>query len=104
MIKLQACNQCQTIHYPERDICPSCLSEALVWKAVSGEGTLTSITKLHISTKSDWQERLPLNIGLIKLGIGPKILAFLAPGLVIGNTVVLTQDGDIFTAQNKDVK
>ncbi len=102
MINLQTCQQCLTVHYPQRDICPSCLSQDLTWQDVSGAGKLVSLTELHISTKSEWRDKLPLVIGLVKLNVGPVILAFCEEKLPIGSAVTLTRVGDSFHIQNRN--
>ena len=84
-----------------RDICSSCLSDKLTWKFVSGDEKIASTTELHISVKPEWRDKLPLKIGLIKLDIGPKILAFAECDLLIGSTVTLSQNGDIYTFKDK---
>ncbi|MEE9272720.1 MAG: OB-fold domain-containing protein [Robiginitomaculum sp.] len=104
MIKFQICQQCQTVHYPERDICPACLSPDMAWQDVSGEGKLVSMTELHISTKTKWLDKLPLALGLVKLKAGPIILAFAEAKLPMGSTVALIHDGDTFKIKSRNAK
>ena len=104
MIKLQTCQQCQTVHYPERDICPSCLSQELTWQNVSGKGKLVSMTELHISTKPEWRDKLPLVLGLVKLTAGPIILTFAEEKLPMGSDVTLICGNDTFKIQNRNTK
>jgi uncharacterized OB-fold protein len=101
MTELQVCSHCHTTHYPKRDICPSCWRDTLQWKKVSGQGHVTSTTLLHNSTKPEWADKLPLHLGMIKLDIGPSILAFLQGPMDIGTPVTLTHKDGVFTA-NKD--
>ncbi len=102
MIKLQICQTCKTVHYPKREICSACLSHDLCWQDVSGKSTLVSSTELHISTKLQWHDKLPLLLGLVKLDAGPKILAFAQTKLPIGSNVMLIQNGQTFNIINED--
>ena len=99
MIELQVCSDCHTTHYPKRDICPTCWADALQLQHVSSTGHVTSSTTLYHSTKPEWADKLPLHIGLIKMEVGPNILAFLQGPLDTGTAVTLTHKDGVFTAK-----
>jgi len=101
MIKLQVCKNCQSVHYPKRDICPVCWHDKLEWQSVSAKGRVSSFTDLHISGKPEWADKLPLRIGLVKLEAGPNVLAFMDAKLTSNNPVTLTQKGGVFTAKEQ---
>jgi len=69
--ELQVCSDCGTVQYPPRDACCRCLSDALRWRAQSGEGELLSLTTLHHSNDLFFRERLPWRLGLVRLAAGP---------------------------------
>ena len=99
MIKLQVCGKCKAVHYPKRDICASCWQDTLEWQSVSAKGQVRSFTDVHVSAKPEWSGKLPLRIGLIKLDIGPNVLAFLDANIASTAPVVLTDKNGVFTAK-----
>ncbi|MCF6275602.1 MAG: zinc ribbon domain-containing protein [Robiginitomaculum sp.] len=102
MIKLQVCKNCQSVHYPKRDICPACWQDALEWQSVSPAGRVSSFTDLHMSVKPEWAGKLPLRLGLVKLEAGPNVLAFLGTNIISNASVVLTDKDGVFTAKEKE--
>lgn len=74
---LQICDECGTALYPPRDACPSCLSARIPFKDVDSRGTLLAETTVRVSPDSYFRERLPWRIGMIKLDIGPLVVAHL---------------------------
>jgi len=75
--ELQVCQRCQAVQYPPRDACHRCLSSQLRWAAQSGAGELLSETVLHHSNDPFYRERLPWRLGLIRLNVGPTVIAHL---------------------------
>ncbi len=102
MIKLQVCTNCQTVHYPKRDICTACWQDALAWQPVSAQGKVSSYTDLHVSAKPEWADKLPVRIGLVKLEAGPNVLAFLEANIISNVSVVLTDKDGVFTAREQE--
>jgi short-subunit dehydrogenase/uncharacterized OB-fold protein len=74
---LQVCTDCAAVVYPPRDACPSCLSPRLPFKDVDPHGVLVAETTVRVSPDSYFRERLPWRVGLIKLDVGPTVLAHL---------------------------
>lgn len=71
---LQVCAECQTVQYPPRDACSSCIGTDLVWQDVSPNGQLLAETTIQTSTKLFFRERAPWRMGSVKLDAGPVIL------------------------------
>ena len=72
---LPACHACGAVHYPPRDLCPTCLSAIIVAKEVSPMGRLAALTTTRVSSDSYFRERLPWRIGTIVSDAGPSIIA-----------------------------
>jgi NAD(P)-dependent dehydrogenase (short-subunit alcohol dehydrogenase family)/uncharacterized OB-fold protein len=75
--ELQQCKDCGTVQYPPREACQKCLSPRLPWKGQRSGGDLISETKLHHSNDLFFRERLPWRLGLVKLDVGPTVVAHL---------------------------
>lgn len=86
---LQACDQCQAVTYPPRDVCPKCWSKELVWTAMDPIGELLTDTVLHTSTNVYFRERMPWRIGTVKLKNGVPLLAHVHSDAVAGQPVRL---------------
>jgi NAD(P)-dependent dehydrogenase (short-subunit alcohol dehydrogenase family)/uncharacterized OB-fold protein len=74
---LQVCLDCNTVIYPPRDACPSCLSARIPFRDVDPAGTLVAETTVRTSTEPYFRERTPWRIGTIRLDAGPVIVAHL---------------------------
>jgi len=74
---LQACAGCGAIQYPPREACHRCLSVTLKWRTQDGAGLLLAQTTLHHSNDLFFRERLPWRLGLVKLDVGPTVVAHL---------------------------
>jgi NAD(P)-dependent dehydrogenase (short-subunit alcohol dehydrogenase family)/uncharacterized OB-fold protein len=74
---LQVCLDCNTVIYPPRDACPSCLSARIPFRDVDSAGTLVAETTVRTSTEPYFRERTPWRIGTIQLDAGPVIVAHL---------------------------
>ncbi|MGE0736692.1 MAG: SDR family NAD(P)-dependent oxidoreductase [Alphaproteobacteria bacterium] len=69
--ELQVCRDCGAVQYPPREVCHSCLSERLQWRAQDGRGELISETIVRHSLELFFRERAPWRTGLVKLDCGP---------------------------------
>ncbi len=78
VFKLPVCTACGEVQYPPQDFCRHCLGPQVSWKQVSEEGAVLSWTILHASQEPFFKDKLPLNLGLIKLDCGPVLMAYLA--------------------------
>ncbi len=73
--ELQSCIRCRAVQYPPREACHRCLSVDLEWGGQSGSGQLMAETTLHHSHEPYFQQRLPWRLGLIRLDVGPMLVA-----------------------------
>ena len=76
-LELQRCTRCLAVQYPPREACHRCLSVQLKWVLQPGLGQLISETTLFHSHEQYFRERLPWRIGLVKLDVGPVVVAHL---------------------------
>ena len=60
----QTCDKWQ--HYPRRR-CRWCGSADVEWAAASGNGTVLAATSLDRTTRADFEDRLPMPLGLVRL-------------------------------------
>ncbi len=95
-LELQACGACGAVCWPPRDLCPSCWSDDLRWRPVSGEGVLLSSTLIRSSLDPYFRAAAPWAIGAVKLDAGPVVTAHLASGLADGVRVRLIARRDRF--------
>jgi NAD(P)-dependent dehydrogenase (short-subunit alcohol dehydrogenase family)/uncharacterized OB-fold protein len=72
---LQVCLDCNTVIYPPRDACPSCLSLRIPFRDVDPGGTIMAETTVRTSTEPYFRERTPWRIGTVQLDAGPVIVA-----------------------------
>jgi NAD(P)-dependent dehydrogenase (short-subunit alcohol dehydrogenase family)/uncharacterized OB-fold protein len=86
---LQVCADCNTVIYPPRDACPSCLSARLPFRDVVRGGTLIAETTVRTSTDPYFRERTPWRLGTVKLDAGPVVVAHLHSDVVEGERVRL---------------
>src|SRR4029079_13901397 len=86
---LQVCLDCNTVIYPPRDACPSCLSARLPFRDVDRSGTLVAETTVQTSTDPYFRERTPWRVGTVKLDVGPVVVAHLHGDAVEGGRVRL---------------
>ena len=81
MIKLGVCRDCAATQYPPREVCGSCLSQAVELREVDAQGTLLACTRIHRSIEPRFASRLPLDVGSVKLDAGPVAIAFVPAGV-----------------------
>lgn len=72
-LQLQRCMSCGALRYPVSDICPTCLSLAHQWEAVSGDGEVYSFGVFRHQYKPDWP--VPYTVALVKLVEGPTLIS-----------------------------
>lgn len=91
---LQTCAECETVHYPPRQICAKCLADTLEWRDVPAAGELLAETTLHHSNDSFFRERLPWRLGVVRMDAGPSVVAHLAKACARGARVRLSLNLD----------
>jgi len=77
-LKLQVCQDCDTVQYPPRELCKQCLGAGLVWTEIDPGGTVLAHTTLHTSLEPYFSERLPWTVGTVKLDCGPVVMTHIA--------------------------
>lgn len=75
--ELQVCDRCQTLQYPPRETCVNCLSDQLTWREHSGRGELIAATTIHHTNDAYFRERVPWNIGAVRLEGNVTVIAHL---------------------------
>lgn len=76
-VQLQRCDRCRGWVYYPRARCPHCLSDALTWTEVSGEGTLYSFTVARQPTTPAFAEVPEPIIAVVELNEGVRITSSL---------------------------
>jgi len=72
-VRLQRCDDCgRWVFYP-RSHCNHCLSEALSWHTVSGEGTLYTFTIARQPTSPHFADDLPQHLAVVELEEGVRL-------------------------------
>jgi len=75
--ELQVCLDCKAVIYPVRDACPACLSARVAFAPVANGGTVLAETTVRVSTEPYFRERVPWRVGMVKLDVGPVVIAHL---------------------------
>jgi uncharacterized OB-fold protein len=87
-LQLQCCERCATVQYPPREVCRSCLSDQLSWRAVEPAGTVLVSSALHHCLEPWFSARAPWLMGSVKLDCGPVALAHLASDVAAAGSPV----------------
>lgn len=86
---LQVCAECGAVQYPPRQLCGTCLADALEWRDLPDTGRLLAQTMLRHANDLFFRERLPWRLGMVRLDCGPSVVAHLAEDCVQGDPVRL---------------
>jgi len=70
---LKRCNQCQTVIWYPRFLCPACASTDTLWFEASGEGAVYSYTVTRRGQGHYWQAA-PYVLAYVELAEGPRVL------------------------------
>ena len=73
VVKLQKCNDCGAWVFYPRSRCSSCLSDALDWHTVSGDGTLYTFTIARQPTSPHFASEVPQRIAVVELDEGVRL-------------------------------
>jgi uncharacterized OB-fold protein len=94
-LALQRCLACGAVQYPPRELCGSCLADALEWCVSDSEpGEVLAATRLYHSHDAQFRSRLPLSVGLVRLDAGPACVCFLVAGCGAGTHVAVSARAD----------
>lgn len=73
-LRIQFCTECQKHFFYPRIFCPTCLSDAVEWRKVSGKGTLLTYV-LSARPAPGFENELPYAIAIVKLDEGPHLMS-----------------------------
>ncbi|MFJ4849295.1 MULTISPECIES: Zn-ribbon domain-containing OB-fold protein [unclassified Streptomyces] len=73
-LELPRCTDCGTLVWYPRPRCPHCMSDSLIWEALSGNGTVHSYTVNHRG-QGEYAGRAPFVIAYVELAEGPRVLS-----------------------------
>lgn len=72
-LRIQFCTDCQQHFFYPRIFCPTCLSDRVEWRTVSGTGTLLTYV-LSARPAPGFENELPYAIAIVKLAEGPHLM------------------------------
>lgn len=72
---LPHCGACGHVWYPPARHCPACLSDAIAWRAVDGQGVIAGVCVFHRPYFRDSALPLPYTVLHIRLDAGPQLYA-----------------------------
>lgn len=74
-LRLQQCSDCRKFVFYPRIACPHCGSDTLVWRDVSGRGTIYSYTVVENNAPSAFIADMPYVVAVIRLDEGVQMLS-----------------------------
>ena len=87
-VQIQRCDACDSWVFYPRTRCPSCLSDRLVWRAVSGHGVLYTYTVARQPTAPHFADETPQRLAVVELDERVRVTSTLVnvepPDIVIG--------------------
>ena len=72
---IQRCGACGHHQFYPRPLCLECESPAMDWVEAAGDGTIYSMTTVHIAVSPDFEP--PYIVALVELDEGPRLLSLL---------------------------
>ena len=100
-IRMQRCDDCGYIRFPESFACPECLSRATSWATLSGEGTVETFVWYlrHLEPHNPPLPEPPYNVAVIRLAEGPALISNVVDvafgELAVGDAVRAAEDPDV---------
>ncbi|GAA4168574.1 Zn-ribbon domain-containing OB-fold protein [Gryllotalpicola koreensis] len=73
-LRIQRCNVCEKFYFYPRPYCPTCLSEDVEWRAVSGRGSLASYN-INYRPMPMFKTDQPQVIALVELDEGVRLMS-----------------------------
>ena len=72
---LQWCRACErVVHYP-REICPTCMGDALEWRPATGRGEVYAFSVMHRAGSPFLADRVPYVVALVSLEEGARFMS-----------------------------
>ncbi len=72
-LRMQSCAGCGALRFPPRPMCPNCRSTEVVWKTVSGRGTIWSFVVSHPPLLPAYAVVAPYNVIVVTLEESPTL-------------------------------
>jgi uncharacterized OB-fold protein len=73
---LRHCEQCDTVFYYPRRLCPACGSTRLGWRDASGRATVFSFSEVQVPFAGpEWSTQVPYTVVLVDLEEGPRMVS-----------------------------
>ena len=72
---LPRCGACDELFWPPAEVCPECLSAAVVWDEVDGRGTVWSGAVYHRGYTEALADAVPYQCILVELDSGPRMIS-----------------------------
>ena len=76
-VQIQQCDGCDSWVFYPRTRCPSCLSDLLVWREVSGQGVLYTYTLARQPTAPHFADETPQQLAVVELDEGVRMTSTL---------------------------
>ena len=73
-LRVQKCDDCGTLRFVPKEICPHCGSLACNWAQVSGRGKVYTYTVIHRGPTPAYQADAPYVIAHVELEEGPRMI------------------------------
>ena len=76
-VQIQRCDGCDSWVFYPRTRCPSCLSDVLIWREVSGRGVLYTYTLARQPTAPHFADETPQQLAVVELDEGVRMTSTL---------------------------
>ena len=76
-VQIQRCDGCDSWVFYPRMRCPSCLSDLLIWREVSGQGVLYTYTLARQPTAPHFADETPQQLAVVELDEGVRMTSTL---------------------------
>jgi len=71
---VQRCEDCGTIRFYPRGLCPECLSAQTEWLRCAGTGSIYTFTVVYQNQMGGFRDQLPYVLAYVELDEGPRLL------------------------------
>lgn len=88
-IVFERCDDCGAKWYFRRGFCPRCGSKRVAASESARRGVIYAVTSVARAPSPEWKALAPYEIALVDLEEGVRVMAHAAPGMKIGDTVVI---------------
>jgi uncharacterized OB-fold protein len=71
---VQRCEDCATVRFYPRALCPECLGAQTEWLRCAGSGSVYTFTVVHQNQAPGFRDQLPYVLAYVELDEGPRLL------------------------------